>query len=161
MKAIFLDIDGVLTVPSTHFKTFHPDCIKALKHILDATGAVLVLSSCWRHGFLDWRGTEGKLVDSKDAVKVMKELLNDAGLQGERLIDKTPTLRSDIRGQEIDAWLKDTHPMSFDIKSFAILDDDSDMEPHMNRLVKVNGREGLTEEDTKNCIKMLDTPLTL
>lgn len=55
-KIIFVDID------------------KALKRILDETDACMVLSSSWRHGFMDWRTEKGVMVGGKDALIIMREL---------------------------------------------------------------------------------------
>ena len=67
-KYLFLDIDGALNhlkwnigLDRRNFKypysEFDPECVENLKHILDETGAKLVLSSSWRldpdiHGIL-------------------------------------------------------------------------------------------------------------
>jgi hypothetical protein len=41
------------------------------------------------------------------------------------------------------------------VESFVILDDDSDLEPYMNRAVIVNGEVGLTEADVDKAIEIL------
>lgn len=150
-KIAFVDIDGVLTTISTKWKTFHPDCVKALKRILDETDACMVLSSSWRHGFMDWRTEEGVMVSGKDALIVMRELFTDCGLPADRLLDKTPFLLGDHRGREIDKWLK-LHP---EVKSFVILDDDTDLDPHAARHVLTSWGDGLSESDADKAIEML------
>lgn len=54
MKAIFLDIDGCICLRSSRYKNFDITCSNNLKKIVDETGSVIVISSCWRHGFIDW-----------------------------------------------------------------------------------------------------------
>lgn len=67
------------------------------------------------------------------------ECLYNSGLSKTiRVIDKTPWLDG-YRGAEIDAWLKE-HPCP----AFVILDDDTDMEPYMDHLVKTDFDTGIT-----------------
>ena len=44
---VFLDVDGVLHPCAGHY-FFEPRCMACLRQILEATGAVLVLSSAWQ-----------------------------------------------------------------------------------------------------------------
>lgn len=46
MKVIFLDFDGVITIP--HKWDINTERLKNLKKIIDATGAKIVISSSWR-----------------------------------------------------------------------------------------------------------------
>jgi len=151
MKVIALDIDGVLTTLGTKWKTFDPDCVKALKRLLDVTGAKIVLSSCWRHGFIDWRKDGGKIVSQKDAMLVMKELFTECGLPADALIDKTPFCLSEHRGHEITLWLN----KHSDVESFVILDDDSDIDPHGHRHVQTDSEKGMNEADADKAILIL------
>ena len=51
MKAIFLDIDGVVCLHKTNCddeEVFDADCCRRLKEIMRQTGSKLVLSSTWR-----------------------------------------------------------------------------------------------------------------
>lgn len=67
------------------------------------------------------------------------ECLYNSGLSKTiRVIDKTPWLDG-YRGAEIDAWLKE-HPCP----AFVILDDDTDMKPYMDHLVKTDFDTGIT-----------------
>ena len=144
-KIIFLDFDGVVVTAETRFLTLAPSCVAHLKHIINETNAFIVVSSVWR---------------KHHSLAKLKAMFEPFGMFN-RIIDVTCVMNEDrCRGREIDAWLKDPHPMSFEINGFAILDDDSDMEPHMNHLVKINGHKGLTEDDAKKCIKTLDIPLS-
>ena len=151
MKIIFLDIDGVLCTLSTHWKTFHPDCVKALKRVLEVTGAKIVLSSAWRHGFIDWRTEEHCLVDSKNAITVMKELFTECGLPADSIIGKTPFNLSEHRGKEISLWLE----QNSGVKSFVVLDDDSDIDPFQDRFVQTHPDNGMNEENADQAISFL------
>ena len=52
MKVIFLDFDGVITLPPKwHLES---DKIKLVKKIVDETGAKIVVSSSWRRGAVMW-----------------------------------------------------------------------------------------------------------
>ena len=46
MKAIFLDFDGVITIPPKWY--LKADKIKLIKRIVDETAAKIVVSSSWR-----------------------------------------------------------------------------------------------------------------
>jgi hypothetical protein len=165
MKVIFMDCDGVMATKNTGWADFHPDCVKALKKILDATGAFIVLSSCWRHGFLDRSNKNVEdhfIVYQKDAIPRLKEWFVRWGLPPERLIDKTPDFHtmdinaefpSDHRGTEISLWL-DKHP---EIECFVILDDSNDIEPHEQFFVQTYEPEGLTLENADQAIKILNS----
>lgn len=152
MLIIFLDMDGVMNSLRWHdeFKEKHgrgpaairplesidPAAVKRLNWIISATGAKLVISSSWRHGY--------KQVE-------FREILQSAGVRGE-MIDFTPTrLNVSERGGEIDAWLSKRD----DVERFVILDDDSDMEPHMEHLLKTSWKEGLLDWHAQVAIKVL------
>lgn len=151
MKVIFLDFDGVLcnhesitagykarSAPAQDPYGPHPDCVAALNRIVEATGAVIVVSSTWRK--------------CKNPRANMRETLARWGVKG-IVIDVTPTLKDVIRGDEIAQWLNSysRHP----IESFVILDDDSDMGLLKNRLVQCSNVEGLTLADAQHAIQLL------
>ena len=65
------------------------------------------------------------------------------GTDVKRLVDKTPHLPGEIRGKEIDEWLK----RHANVDRYAIIDDDSDMLPWQGRhFFQTNYAEGLTPE---------------
>ena len=155
MKVLFLDIDGVLN--SEVFIRQRPDdqdndawvnmldsvAIERLNSILVTLPEVeVVLSSSWRSS-------------GKDEIQ---QALKEKGFRG-TLLDVTPDLSKKVgflwtnehRGAEIDAWLKGRD----DVDKFAILDDDSDMSPHMDRLVLTSWEFGLKREHVEEIIKML------
>lgn len=67
MKVVFLDFDGVMTKPQNILSTKHEglefdkEAVKKVKHLLDSTGAKIVVSSSWREGKKD-----------ADMVKILK-----------------------------------------------------------------------------------------
>lgn len=130
-KIIFLDIDGVMN--SVNERKLHPEDfgkmygidpkpVAILNDLVKKTGAEIVLSSTWR------------LDDD------YKEVMAKAGIN---VIDRTPYLVGEIRGEEIDQWLEEKGK---DVDVYAIIDDDSDMLPFQPHF-KTSGFEwGLTQE---------------
>jgi hypothetical protein len=151
LKIIFLDIDGVLNhhdwwrrrgeLPdnSSSFDRYlhdlDPVSVGYLNEIVAATKAKVVISSTWRlHSSLsDPRG-----------------LLKRAGFVGD-LIDRTPRIPAP-RGREIQLWLDEA---LLDVESFAILDDDDDMEHLSYRLIKTGMFHGLLPSHVEAAIAML------
>ena len=155
IRIIFLDVDGVLISHRCYREPLKipgkpasadPDCVAALNRILRVTGAFIVVSSTWRH----------------DGVMRMREHLNGWGVEN-RMIGITPTLREPAgimvvqkaRGLDIQAWLDEHKDARYHAESFVILDDDSDMEHLLPRLVHTKFDVGLTEEHADRAIKML------
>lgn len=126
LKIIFLDVDGVLINNKNKKRWDEPDpeCVAQLNRVIEATGASIVLSSCWRVG---------------RSVVECRELLAGWGVTG-KVIDRTPELHLE-RGCEIAAWLA-AYPR--DVESFVIIDDDKDMVNLLYALVQTDFREGLT-----------------
>ena len=146
----------MLTTLSTNWKKFHPDCVAALKKVLDNTDASIVLSSCWRHGFIDWNENgEGRgIVHSTQAIRKLQELFTEVGIDPSRLIDKTPdvfNVMENERGAEISKWLS-THE---DVECFVILDDSSDIEPHKDQWVMTDEDNGMSMVDADKAIRLL------
>lgn len=113
-KIIFLDIDGVLNLyreeHDKYGQLFHDNFVNNLKHIIDETGAKIVLSSTWRlSGF-----------------KTNKNMWLDRKLPGE-LVDVTPIFHNKIRGEEIKHWLVNNQ-----VNSYVIIDDDTDFLSEQN-----------------------------
>ena len=136
MKIIFLDIDGVLNTMSNWGsrpveKRFSPECISALNRITEYTGAKIVISSTWRNimGYYE-----------------LSDLLLFAGVKGE-IIGKTPPVKlsGGRRGEEIERFLYEYRKSEFDVSSFIILDDNTDMGDLMEHLVWCDSKTGLTE----------------
>jgi hypothetical protein len=165
MKALLLDIDGVLNredydaeVPHDLLLTVHnqmrrfrrndvylrlkwllPEAVERLNHILDASGAKLVISSTWR------------LTTKQEELQI---ILEARGLS-HTIFDVTPELphkMSEIvpRGKEIGAWLQ-ANP---DVTSFAILDD-CGVEPYADQHVWVDPWVALTDDNVKLALEIL------
>jgi hypothetical protein len=162
MKVLFLDVDGVLNSwdwvarrvkdPLWHqlrkeereaMEGLDPDAMARLNRIVDETKCLVVLSSTWR----------------KDhSLTQLNRMFRLRGFK-HTLFGTTPSIWLDgddrgrkQRGGEIHWWLSqlDTMPV------FAIVDDDSDMEPHMDRLVKTHYQYGLTDEIADKLVQLLN-----
>lgn len=163
-RLLFLDIDGVLNSSKTAvvFATypysgkagledghaFDKVNVKLVDKLISFTDTHIVLSSSWRIGLT--------------AVQTQR-LLEDIGIDGRRVIGRTRDSKmNDCRGQQIFEFLEllrtDSRQLcshnlllselagqSLVPKSFAILDDDSDMLPMQEpNFVCVDPRDGLT-----------------
>lgn len=143
-KIVFLDFDGVLNCDlsvaqlGTRYR-FWPPSIKTLNHLLQQTGARIVITSTWRE---HWTLSENA------------GALERAGLLKARVVGKT-SVSGGARGLEIDAWLKS---VPYPVASFVILDDKDDMAMHRPRLVQTDQRVGFGQEDAQRAIEVLATP---
>lgn len=139
MKVLFLDVDGVLN--NYHMRNFgeafsQPSC-DALNTILERVPDLkIVISSAWRI----W----GREYMQKILVK------NGVSLSQGKVIDITGQEQG-IRGYQIQCWL-DRNP---GVTKFAILDDETDMGPLLDRLVKTNGYVGLTSAEADKVVDLL------
>ena len=119
MKIIFLDIDGVLNSRDydrrrdwTTLSDIDETRVPFIKQIVDATGAVIVLSSTWR---MHWESDRAKC--SADGLYVIETL----GKYGVEIYDKTPDLGHHAnRPEEIKQYLDE---FGEDVESFVIIDD--------------------------------------
>lgn len=143
MKIIFLDFDGVLVSGFDYFLGDVPNkaAVAALNRVIEATGASIVVSSSWRVG---------------TSLKELQETLNNWGVRG-IVIGKTPVIKylNEPRGIEIQEFIED-FTLTDDIESFVIIDDNSDMCELKPYLVLTEKRNGLTDSDAEECIKMLN-----
>lgn len=152
-KIIFLDCDGVLNsltflkanqpIPCVGSENWRqhwidPMAMAVLNKVIEITGAYVVISSTWRIG------AKIEQLQSDFAAK---------GFIGE-IVGKTPNLaeRNNRRGKEIDSWLKEHNFTG----QFVIIDDDSDLEPYMDRWVKTTWYRGLLEEHIDDIIRKLE-----
>ena len=168
-KYIFLDIDGVLATPKSiegvggEWK-IEDEKQELLKHIIDSTGAKIVLSSSWRK----W--------DLETTIEFMKEegfwfydLIVGVTIRAYQYIDRTKKINLSIpRGVEINQWI-DTNihsdnGINFNRKEkgvdyqYVILDDDFDMlYVQRNNFIRTNPNLGLTDVDCQNAIEILNT----
>lgn len=156
-KIIFLDMDGVMNsdrdftplgprkggqISTRPVGLFHVQC---LREIIEKTGAKIVISSVWR---IHW---------TPDQFNAVFEVF---GLPGNHVISRTPREPYGPRGKQINAWINEHNAHG---STFIILDDDADMEPHMDRLIKTQNQHGLGYKEMQLAIEMLgviDGPLT-
>lgn len=148
MKVIFLDIDGVLNNSYTEEKIdqyiFVEDRkIELLKRLMDNTGAKIVLTSTWRHGWPELK--EGKMTQDVKLFLALQNKLLEFDIE---ILDYTPITNGAMnkRGEEIDAWLKEWQGEA--VESFVILDDLSGvyLRPHSKYLVQTSFMKGLEEK---------------
>ena len=144
MKVIFLDIDGVLNSFKTTSRTpsgyrgVSNSLVKRLQKLIKSTGAVVVLTSSWKHS------------DDMDLAYLYKKL------GSAKPVDRTydPEDRDSRRGAGINAWLE-----SHEVEEFVILDDysfefkEQGLMPH---LILTDETVGLTDDDTLNAFDVLN-----
>lgn len=150
MKVIFLDFDGVITIPPKwHLQA---NKIKYIKQIVDTTGAKIVISSSWRMRSIE--ETIEKIIGRPKRCprnKMLNWLIDN-------FYDVTPwcgasKYNGQGRGGEIQTWL-DEHP---EVENYVILDDDGDMmDQQLFHFVETNYEDGITELETNWCIKILN-----
>ena len=162
MRVVFLDFDGVLnsqpflvTESVKGYETIgeasslDPANVEHLNTIVRETGAVVVISSSWRHG--------RKLSD-------LRTMLESRGFVGQvlgRTPDFVPSKKPGDwrtcgeRGDEIQEWLDGASLYGIEVESFVILDDNTDMAHLKDRLVQTYMDCGLTDFYAQKAIKML------
>lgn len=151
LRTLFLDFDGVLNCSRTFGEPVNgivhpkidpidPECIRNLNRVTLSYHLSLniVVSSTWR---------------KTRTIKELDDLLEDHGLKGFNVIDKTPVLNK-RRGYEIRDWLLD-HP-EYNAGLWCIVDDDNDMLPEQQeRFVQTTFKDGLTFEKAKDIMRIL------
>jgi hypothetical protein len=168
-KYIFLDIDGVLATPKSiegvggEWK-IENEKQELLKHIIDSTGAKIVLSSSWRKWDLE---TTREFM--KEEGFWFSDLIVGVTVRAYQYIDRTEKIHLSIpRGVEIQQWI-DTNIHSDNGKNwerkklgveyqYVILDDDTDMlYVQRNNFINTCSELGLTYNDSEKSIKILNT----
>lgn len=140
-SVIFLDVDGVLNSMSTpdwmgdDWDTPLARYIQPLKHIVDETGADIIITSSWR----EYPAAMRKL----EIALMVFEL---------RIAGQTPVLPTG-RPDEIQSWLND-HP---EVKRYVILDDDPFpwTAEQLNKVVPVHSSKALTAKNAELAILLL------
>jgi hypothetical protein len=152
MNLIFLDVDGVLNNWHSMTEGIHiiPEKCVMIKRLCKECDAKVVISSTWRLG---------------KSLKELQEFFWRVGLGGDNIIGMTPRYvnkdnfpeATDIRGYEILQWLVDNPLHSGFLKSYVIIDDDSDMTEDQlkNNFVKTDMRTGFTWRHYDHCVKIL------
>jgi hypothetical protein len=163
-KVIFLDIDGVLNTKDWHCRmtkdtphdefgfAFDPIAVSNLAHIIDETGAVIVISSSWKfHGVTKlrkmWaiRNLPGEILDITPNT-VSDEMLLNADLDKVEL--------GVCRGNEIKEWLT-MH--KGEVSNYVIIDDFDDLLPEQEEhTVLTDSLIGITEFDAEKAIIILN-----
>ena len=150
MKVIFLDFDGVITIPPKWY--INANKIKYIKRIVDETEAKIVVSSSWR------MNTVGETIDKM--IGRPKRCPRNKMLYWlvDNIYDITPWFSDKKyyetgRGGEIQTWLDKHH----EVDNYVIIDDDHDMlDSQLYHFVQTNYEDGLTEVETKRAIKVLN-----
>ena len=111
--------------------------VKALKRILDETGAKIVISSTWR---------------KSKSLGELKAIFAQYGISYDAVIDTTPNSRDGIRGAQIMTWLKVN---GRNVEKYIVIDDeDFDIKEYTDRIVKTLGglNSGLSESDASKYV---------
>ncbi len=146
MKAIFLDIDGVLnsnehtafiksfiSYDETMIEPFDDECLHNLKYIVDETDAKIIITSIWRL--------------FPDYLYILMNKLEEYGLD-KNVISLTTSNKYKDKLQEIAVKLK-----KLGITEYVVLDNDDTLK--LDRHVITNNATGLTEIDAKQAVKIL------
>lgn len=146
MKAIFLDIDGVLnsdehtafiksfvTYNDNMIEPFDDECLHNLKYIVDETDAKIIITSIWRL--------------FPDYLYILMNKLEEYGLD-KNVISLTISNKYKDKLQEIAVKLK-----KLGITEYVVLDNDNTL--NLDRHVITNNATGLTEIDAKQAVKIL------
>ena len=146
MKVIFLDFDGVITIPPKWY--LKADKIKYIKRIVDETDAKIVVSSSWRMDTVEETRKSMIYKEKRCPRNKMLYWLID------NIYDVTPWVGlGNGRGGEIQKWLND----HTEVDNYVILDDDHDMwDSQMYHFVQTNYEDGITEVETIRAIKVLN-----
>lgn len=147
MKVLFLDIDGVMNSASSRKKGYKINkeewdfpaqpMIDNFNMIIEATGAKVVISSSWRYFH---------------SIESLRNIFKHVGMNCE-IIGETPkNTPYTVRGQEIEAWLKENPQVT----SFAIVDDSSDIQPLRKYFVQTSDLRGLEKNHSLRLIKILN-----
>ena len=149
MKVIFLDVDGVLNSHEYVVKKkergligTYDDFVVRLAKIVKETGAKIVMSSCWRSGFLDGKNDHYETHITQRFFK-----------HGIEVYDITPYVKM-IRGLEIKEWLSKHNQ----IERYVIIDDETfNIKDHFpsDVIVKTSFQEGLQDKHVERAIKIL------
>lgn len=166
MKAIFLDIDGVLNNFNTNKKYrsksrcrgligIDKDKTKRLAKIVQETNSILILTSSWKIGW------EPKLNEINTLNYHAKYLNNHLRRKGKLFItDKTREYNLNYRGMGIKEYLI-RHP---EITEWIVLDDEifPDYEYYkiLPHLIQTDSQFGLTDAEATAAIMMLKGKIT-
>lgn len=152
MNIIFLDFDGVMDTAyydmylvrnhqpecdTAGRPIFDPNCIECLKHIIDATGSDIVVTSDWKY---------------IDSYKDLSNMWQERVMPG-FMTDTTPNVSSH-RGKEIARWLDECKSKC----NYVIIDDlgpENFNADQLDKLVVVNPYFGLDKDSAQKAIRIL------
>lgn len=153
-----LDLDGVLTTPTTHWRDFDLECVKNLKYIIKETNCKIVVHSTWRN-FPDKRklffylwGKHNLPLDSfldfaPTGLKVVKNNVFKDNLDHNNDIQFYASKK-----EVIENWLENN---KYRVENYCILDDeDYNFDPKV--FVQPKGHIGLSFENALEVIKILN-----
>ena len=150
MKIIFLDSDGVITIPPKW--NLNANKIKLIKKLVDETNAKIVVSSSWRHSNIeDTIKSITGYTKKCPKTKMLYWLVDN-------LYDVTPQIsakkfQDSGRGGEIQTWL-DNH--SKEVENYVIIDDDGDMlDYQLFHFVQTDYQTGFTEHEYELAYRVL------
>lgn len=167
LRVLFLDIDGVLNSnaylkanPGSfdrskgYISMFDPVACARLQVVLMVTGAKIVISSSWRivHSIDDIRGYLAARGITAEVIGLTPSGGYD--LSADHAFPTNETLT--CRGAEILAWV-DAHP---ELDSYAVVDDNSDMDGVRERFVQTTWEHGLLDEHMLPLVRTLLRPRT-
>jgi len=165
LRVLFLDIDGVLNSNAYlkanpgafdrskgYISMFDPVACARLQAVLTATGAKIVISSSWRivhsideiRGYLAARGVTAEVIGFTPS--------GGYDLSADHAFPTNETLT--CRGAEILAWVHE-HP---ELESYAVVDDNSDMDGVRERFVQTTWAHGLQPEHMLPLVRTLLRP---
>lgn len=158
MKVIFLDFDGVITIPDTKWN-ISLEHIKRVKDICDKTSAKLVISSSWqRYGrkgesrkerVANW--LNGPLMkDIKDIKEPIKKFFEDYTYD---MSGRFYNEFGNVRGSDIKSWLV-RNP---DVDNYVIIDDEGDMlDEQLFNFVQTDWSFGIQDREVQLAIDVLN-----
>jgi hypothetical protein len=156
MKVIFLDFDGVITIPKSKWHISVPH-VKRIKKICDVTDAKIVISSSWQR----YAGTDKETEEEK-----VKNWLNGILMKGykgfirkffaEYTFDMSGRFYGEYgsdRGSDIKSWLV-RHP---EVDSYVIIDDEDDMmDEQLFNFVQTDFVFGIQDREVELAIQVLN-----
>lgn len=159
-KVIFLDVDGVLNADNGGEK-IEEQYVRRLAHIVEETGAEIVLSSSWRYAYTGYMNPEQPY--SNNDIELLIAMLEKYHL---RILDTTADLTSGAyaRPLEIRLWIQE----QADLERFVILDDEifwawNWLADYFVCTTHLNDKGkcvyGMTDEDAEKAIEILNRPL--
>jgi hypothetical protein len=148
MKILFLDVDGVLNRCGLSGQGLEEDKLDLLKHITEATGCEIVVSSTWR--------MFGHRMDQLRRALYWRGIPDPIGTTPVHPRTSGTLYIADTRGKEIKAWMRDSEEQP---EVFVILDDDADMGGLLSHLVKTESFTGLTPEIAQEVIQRLNSQI--